>query len=224
MTTLPRRFIFEFTGGALCLEFANTVDRRPDQGQRKDHLTSCADFLSWLVQSSSISSKEARHLLGKLNRSSGKADSFFRRVIALREAIYRIFSAVAGSRRPAGHDLDSLNSVVSEMMARMRVVSEEGGFAWKWMAEGKSLDGVLWPIAKSAADLLTSDRLRSVRECAAEDCGWLFIDNSANQRRRWCDMKVCGNRAKARRHYQRSRKMTARRTVLQHDSHAPPME
>lgn len=208
MTSLRKRFTFELTGGALCLDFANTVDRRPDQEHRQDHLTSCADFLSWLIQTSSISSKEAQHLAGKAYRSDGKADRVFRRAIALREAIYRIFSAIASGRRFAGRDLDSLNSVISR--ARMRVLPEKGGFDWKWVVEGNSLGPVLWPIAKSAAVLLTSDRLRSVRECAAADCGWLFLDKSANQRRRWCDMKVCGNRAKARRHYQRFRKMPGR--------------
>jgi len=55
-------------------------------------------------------------------------------------------------------------------------------------------------------DLLTSDRLSAVRECAADDCAWLFLDESRNRSRRWCDMKVCGNRQKARLHYHRSQK------------------
>jgi hypothetical protein len=52
--------------------------------------------------------------------------------------------------------------------------------------------------------LLTSDDLSSVRECAANWCDWLFLDNSRNQSRRWCDMKICGNRTKASRYYRRS--------------------
>jgi predicted RNA-binding Zn ribbon-like protein len=39
--------------------------------------------------------------------------------------------------------------------------------------------------------------------CASEDCAWLFLDKTKNKRRRWCDMKICGNRVKARRHYER---------------------
>jgi predicted RNA-binding Zn ribbon-like protein len=62
---------------------------------------------------------------------------------------------------------------------------------------------MLWPIASSAADLLTSERLKKVRLCEAKTCTWLFLDESRNHSRRWCDMKVCGNREKARRHYQR---------------------
>jgi predicted RNA-binding Zn ribbon-like protein len=60
---------------------------------------------------------------------------------------------------------------------------------------------MLWPIAQSAADLMTSDKRNSVRQCGADDCAWLFLDESRNHSRRWCDMKTCGNRQKARRHY-----------------------
>jgi predicted RNA-binding Zn ribbon-like protein len=67
---------------------------------------------------------------------------------------------------------------------------------------------MLWPVARSAADLLTSaEELARVGQCADDrGCGWLFFDTSRNHSRRWCAMKDCGNRAKARRHYRRQRK------------------
>src|SRR3989442_8269959 len=65
---------------------------------------------------------------------------------------------------------------------------------------------LIWPIARSAADLLTSDEQRQlVRECGAPDCLWLFLDTTKNRSRQWCSMQSCGNREKARRHYQRLR-------------------
>ena len=67
-----------------------------------------------------------------------------------------------------------------------------------------SLDKMIWAVARSAADLLTSADLKRVGVCAGEGCGWLFFDTSKNNSRRWCAMEDCGNRAKARRHYQRS--------------------
>lgn len=68
---------------------------------------------------------------------------------------------------------------------------------------------MLWPVARSAAELLTSPDAQRVRECALRSCSWLFVDRSRNRRRRWCDMKTCGNRAKARRHYRRKQKSRA---------------
>ena len=76
------------------------------------------------------------------------------------------------------------------------------GVDWEWKSQNP-VDSILWPIAQSAADLLTSPDLAAVRMCEAPDCAWLFLDQSRNRSRRWCDMKVCGNRQKARRHYQR---------------------
>ena len=63
----------------------------------------------------------------------------------------------------------------------------------------------LWPIARSAAHLLTSAELTRVRECDGTSCNWLFFDRSRGGSRRWCSMESCGNRAKARRHYRRRR-------------------
>jgi predicted RNA-binding Zn ribbon-like protein len=53
---------------------------------------------------------------------------------------------------------------------------------------------------------MASDRRRRVRLCANAQCLWLFLDQSKGGTRRWCDMAACGNRAKARRHYQRMRR------------------
>jgi predicted RNA-binding Zn ribbon-like protein len=64
---------------------------------------------------------------------------------------------------------------------------------------------MLAPIVKSAADLLLSDMLDRVKQCEGDPCGWLFLDTSRNRSRRWCSMEDCGNRAKARRFYQRKK-------------------
>ena len=61
------------------------------------------------------------------------------------------------------------------------------------------------PVASSAAELLTSAALEDTRECDSEGCGWLFLDTSRSRRRRWCDMRDCGNLAKVRRFRERRR-------------------
>jgi predicted RNA-binding Zn ribbon-like protein len=186
------------------------VDRRPDPLRREDHLTRGVDMLSWLRQTRSLSSRAAERIEREINRLPRKAARLLGRAVTLREITYRIFSAISSGSGPPACDLEALNSLLCGIKPRMRVVSQDGGFALTWVLEGTGLDTVLWPIVKSAADLLTSDRLASVRECAAQDCGWLFMDDSPNQSRRWCDMNVCGNRAKARRHYARRRTVAER--------------
>jgi len=66
---------------------------------------------------------------------------------------------------------------------------------------------MLWPVTRAAVDLLLSDSLAQVGQCADDrGCGLLFIDTSRNHSRQWCSMDACGNRAKAQRHYRRSKK------------------
>jgi predicted RNA-binding Zn ribbon-like protein len=79
---------------------------------------------------------------------------------------------------------------------------------WEWPAEEADLRQVLWPVIQSAAELVTSPDVARIRECGAPDCNWLFLDHSRGGRRKWCDMSTCGNRAKARRYYERHRRNT----------------
>jgi predicted RNA-binding Zn ribbon-like protein len=98
-----------------------------------------------------------------------------------------------------------LQAEVTCALAHFRVAWSPAGFGWEWDQANSGLDRVLWPVAWSAAELLTQGPLERIRECPGQDtCGWLFLDLSKNASRRWCDMRVCGNRAKARRHYERA--------------------
>src|SRR5258708_1316139 len=110
---------------------------------------------------------------------------------------------LAEGRRMRPGALDTLNGELSGAMARSQVVPTDAGFTWLWAEGGKALDCVLWPIARSAADLLTEGPLSAIRVCEGRACGWLFLDTSRNRTRRWCDMRICGHRAKDRRHHER---------------------
>jgi len=196
--------MFELSGGRLCLDFANTVSKRPSD-HPEELLNSYGDLVSWSQQAGLAAEREVRALLQGAKRHPATAAAVLERAIALREAIYRIFSAVAGERAARASDLATLNAALAEALPRLGIVPKGNRFAWEWTANGQRLDRMLWPVTQSAADLLTSRELPQVRECEAQNCGWLFMDRSRNRSRRWCDMKVCGNRAKARRHYERKR-------------------
>ena len=75
------------------------------------------------------------------------------------------------------------------------------GLAWTWAWGRYENDPNLpvWALAESVSDILFPPDVASVRTCAADTCRWLFLDTSKNHTRRWCNMKVCGNRMKARR-------------------------
>jgi predicted RNA-binding Zn ribbon-like protein len=192
----------EIVGGELCLAFTDTVDWRKGE-HSQDLLTSYADLVVWGRDVGILTDEGAEHLLQQAKHRQAEANAVFERAIVLREAIYRIFEAVAGERSPESKDVDILNGGLSEALARLQLVPTGEGFAWDWTDPDDALDRMLWPVVRLAADLLTSQRLKRVGQCPG--CGWLFLDASRNRSRRWCTMEVCGNRAKARRHYERQK-------------------
>jgi predicted RNA-binding Zn ribbon-like protein len=190
--------------GRLCLDFANTADWHASD-QPEERLNSYANLVSWSEQVGILTKDEAQQLLREAAHRPNDAATVLDRAIAFREAIFRIFSAVTAGDSPEEADLAILNEVLSAALGRLHIVLTSDGFGWEWTDEKHKLERMLWPVAQSAVDLLTSEELMRVGQCADERCGWLFMDMSRNRSRRWCDMRDCGNRAKARRHYERKR-------------------
>lgn len=188
-------------GGRLCLDFINTVDCRNSDHSR-EYLSTYPNLISWSQHANILTENEARDLLQEAALHPADARIVLERAITTREALHRIFCAIANHRLPAATDIGVLNAEMSITMAQMRLKPANAPNPWTYTFEEKKLDQMLWPIIHSAAELLTSDKLDRICECQGENCGWLFIDMSRNRSRRWCDMKDCGNRAKARRHYQ----------------------
>ncbi len=191
-------------GGRLCLDFANTVSSHgPDHPNER--LLGYGDLLLWSRRAGILPEHEQERLAHATAGRSAEAAAIFEQAFTLRETIYRIFSAVAAGQPAAPADLEQLNAMLRAAMAHAELVQGERGWEWGWAPDPDALDRMLWPIVRSAADLLTSGDIGRVRECSGDGCGWLFVDTSRNRSRRWCDMEDCGNRAKARRHYQRKR-------------------
>jgi predicted RNA-binding Zn ribbon-like protein len=200
--------IFDLTGGLLCLDFANTVDDRTEI-HPQELLVNFNDLVSWSKQAQVLTEKEARQLLEKAAKHPSEATRVLKRAVEARETIFRIFKAVAEDESPADKDLLTLSAMVAEAQKHAQIVPDTNGFRWDWTRKPNELDYLLWPVVRSAADFLTSDNLDTVRVCASESCEWLFIDTSKNHSRRWCNMKSCGNREKARRFYTRKKSSSA---------------
>jgi predicted RNA-binding Zn ribbon-like protein len=193
---------FDLSGGRLCLAFANTAGSTAEE--RKERLTSYARLVSWAQQAGLIDAAEADRLRETAADRPAEAAAALERARAVRNAIQRLFLDVA-NRRPADlASLETFNGALREAADRSRLVPADGRFAWA-PADPDGLDRMLPPVVRSAAELLTSADLATLRECGSDTCLWLFLDTSRNRSRRWCDMKSCGNRMKVRRHRERRR-------------------
>jgi predicted RNA-binding Zn ribbon-like protein len=187
-----------------CLEFTKTAGwqhrDRPD-----DEFQTYHDVVAWCRNQGLIDEFEASQCSTRAERNPEEADRALRQAVELRELLYRTFSRVGSGEEPDAHSLEALNGLLPRALTRLRLNSAPGGIIWGWRWEPPELDRILAPLIHSAAELLTSDELSRVRLCDGDGCGWLFVDRSRNQSRRWCDMGDCGNRAKARRFRERSK-------------------
>ena len=186
----------------MCLDFANTIDNRP-ASYRRELLNAYPDLVAWSRQARIVSYHEARRSLHAAARDLASARNALREARNLRETIYGVFSAVASKRAPRVTKLGQLNSFLSRANAQSQIIPTRNGFKWEWIPKRTELNHMLLGVARAAVDLLTSADHHLVRECAGDNCGWLFMDRSKNHSRRWCDMKICGNRSKVRRYRRR---------------------
>ncbi len=192
-------------GGALCLDLANTVDYRSTERQY-DWLSSYTALVQWGNHAGILGEGTARELSAAAGRHPEAAAAVLTRALDLREAIYRVFAAIAHGQPPAVDDLDALSGAWADALPHGRLRDTATGFDWQWPEEVVALDCPLWPVAQSAVTLLTTQDLTRVKMCASTDgCGWLFLDTTRNRSRQWCDIATCGNRARARRHYARTK-------------------
>lgn len=187
----------------LCLAFTDTRYWRRGEAP-VETLNGAGDLIDWLGRKAKIPA-DALGFLRKAAERGPEATEILEQGIAARETIYRLFDAVAADEAPPADDLDSLNRALALAPSRAALVRREKTIAWDAARAGTSIAALLAPVVWSAGDLLAAADRRRIRRCANPGCGGLFVDESRNGARRWCDMASCGNRMKARRHYLKSK-------------------
>ncbi len=188
----------ELSGGALALDFANTVGGT-HVSPTHDHLRNYGDVTRFAVLAGGLQPVVAKRLLQRAEQDPRRAAAVYELGNALRESIWAVFSALASGESPRDADLALIGDAAAAGAARSRLVVDKDGVGWSLPSDSDDLERPLWDIARSAAELLTSGDHDRIKECASTTCEWVFLDRSRNRSRRWCDMSDCGNRAKARR-------------------------
>ena len=175
----------------LCLDFANTRYWR-GQATPTETLNAPADLAAWALAS-------------KIGGTKAPPTKEFETALALRETLYRLFDSTAQGKPLPPRDLDTLNRALAQAPGRTALKRGREGLEWEVDMKSGTALALLAPVIWSAGDLLASPKLGKVRRCANPECLFLFLDDSRAGKRRWCTMSTCGNRAKARRHYHKSR-------------------
>jgi predicted RNA-binding Zn ribbon-like protein len=192
---------FSLDGGHPSLDLANTLDDRmaasPD-----DLLADFPALLDFANAAGLIDLDLQRKLGRRAEQRSYEADAVLATVRALRESVYRVGVALVAAQTPDPADLHVIAEQASAAHASGTFAQNDDGFHWSW-EDADDLRRPLWQLADAAIDLFSRHDLSRLRICAADDCGWIFLDETKNRSRKWCDMATCGNRAKAARYRKR---------------------
>jgi predicted RNA-binding Zn ribbon-like protein len=187
---------YAFIANNLSLDLVNTVGYIASENPT-EKLNSFSDLIEWGKQGKLISDDEARMLFAETKKNILESEKVFQRVLRFRKSFYDIFKSIINRQEMPSKDLTVFNSELSRAMSKAKIFCHEGELIWDW--ENNNLERILFLVTRIAAQLLTSSDLEKVKCCSGENCGWLFYDTSKNNRRQWCDMRDCGNLAKAKR-------------------------
>jgi predicted RNA-binding Zn ribbon-like protein len=185
-------------GGNVALDLANTESGK-GTSEHQNHLQAAENVLDWLEHARSLPRDEAERLRTALATSPDQAVELLARALALRSAIQEIGAAIGDARTPPGSALAALADLHGACLRRSVLSASPDGCRWRWAVETAPVEAALGPIALAAVALFTHGDFRRIKQCGGRACGWLFYDTSKNNSRRWCEMEVCGNRAKQRR-------------------------
>jgi predicted RNA-binding Zn ribbon-like protein len=189
----------EIVGGALCLDFANTINSRLNP--EHDYLVHYSDLVGWANKVGILSPSYTDQLQKRAAQNDQEAEIALEAARTLRELLYRLLSnAAKGFDEPDKQDLETFVASYGEAISHGLLLQKEDHYTIAWKLD-EACEAVLWPIIHSAGGLLLSRELGQVKECPG--CGWLFLDTSKNQSRRWCSMNTCGVRDKMRRYHKR---------------------
>jgi predicted RNA-binding Zn ribbon-like protein len=185
-------------GDDLALDFANTESGRGFPSHQ-NHLRDAANVVDWLRHAKALRAEETDWLRRRVSERADLAADLLAQAIELREAIQAIGAALGRRAEPPKAALAGLSTLHARFVARAELKPGVLSCRWLWSVRASPVEAALGPIALAAVKLFTEGDFHRIRECGGHACGWLFYDRSKNNRRRWCEMEVCGNRAKQRR-------------------------
>ena len=208
-TNPPPFFIAENPG----LDFLNTIAVPEDT--EVEWLNSGEDLLAWLKQAGLVPGD----VLAALRKSAlpGELDAIAAQARALRDWFKLFVYRHMGRPLEAAslRELQPLNQLLARDEEFVQIVvrdrehdrgqqkRETSGLAWQLQRRWQSPEALLFPIARSLADLVCKADFTYVKACEGSSCTLLFIDRTRGHARRWCSMAVCGNRAKQAAHRNR---------------------
>jgi predicted RNA-binding Zn ribbon-like protein len=192
-------------GEEIAFDFTNTSSGR-GWPTHQEHLQSAKNVVDWAQHARLIGPADAEWLRAAVAADPQLGQRLLLRALELRETIYVTAVEVAAGRPAPREGMEALARTHAGCLACAKLSPFEDRYVWSWAPKENPVEAVLGPITLSALTTLTQGDLSRIKQCQGEKCGWLFFDTTKNRSRRWCEMEICGNRAKQRRHHARVRR------------------
>ncbi len=184
------------------LAFVNTLEHV--RGKVVEHLPTPVACLRWLFEHELLHEETLVAESARFVADPGPGERALRRVHRVRAAIRELLVATVDGRPPGARELDEMNRALRFHYVTYLVPAPDG-VSLDHKHEGDPVEGAMARLAESVARELTQGRPERLRVCENEECRWIFLDTSHSGKRKWCDMRTCGNRVKVARHRQRRR-------------------
>lgn len=183
---LPRPIdAIRLDGGRLCLDFVNSVHDRYAQ-QAEDYICLPERFIEWCVRAGALHAGE--HISAPAGM--GQCAALMRKVRSFRNHLHALLASRIDGVKPPEESVQCLDQWLHRAWANQSL-GWDGQMHWRDDAYDALLP--LQRIALDALDLISQPSVLQLRRCDnTSSCGWLFLDTSKNQRRRWCAMETCG--------------------------------
>lgn len=185
----------DLVGGELALDFTNTSSGR-GAPSHQEHLRSAETVLAWAEHARVVLPDAAAFARAAVVQDPALGHRLFAEAVAARELIWRIATALAERRAVDEGERQALVALHARCLGSATLATRDGAFIWTWDPRADLIASILGPITLSALTLLMERDLSRTKRCEGKECGWLFFDATKNKSRRWCEMRVCGNRAK----------------------------
>jgi predicted RNA-binding Zn ribbon-like protein len=185
-------------GGELALDFANTSSGRGSP-THQEHLRRPENVVEWAAHARVVAPDDAAAIAEAVAADAALGARLLREALALREDVYELAAAIAAAAAAPAARVESLTKAHARALACARLTPVARNYGWTWNPRRTPVEAILGPISLSALTLLQQADLTRVKQCQGDKCGWLFFDATKNKSRRWCEMEVCGNRAKQKR-------------------------
>jgi predicted RNA-binding Zn ribbon-like protein len=189
-------------GGILCLNFINTVSDRTIEDPF-EYFSSYPLVLEWSEKLELLSATQAKHLHTLARKHVVESAKSWIRTLEVREMLLRNFRKVIHNETPDPKDLQLFNRWLSRSLNKLSMEFHGDTAVQSWNIPADDFDQHIYMVMHSAFDLLTSTNKNRIKACGP--CGWLFLDGSKNNSRKWCNMEICGSHVKSRAYYQRNK-------------------